>query len=112
MQSEKQKKWKQQDYKERKVYFQRRDKRRREKFKAIIQAAKNKPCKRCGNSFHYSAMEFHHLEDKKFELSDIRVISSENKLHKEIRKCDVVCSNCHQIIEWMKRTGELSPDSL
>jgi uncharacterized coiled-coil DUF342 family protein len=54
-------------------------------------------CEKCGYSKNFSALEFHHLRDKKIRL-DFRSLSS-NKLEKieeEFEKCLVLCANCHR----------------
>lgn len=108
-QSEKQKQWKHEDYINKKQYYQKRDKLRREKFRFIVRKAKDVPCSKCGLRFHFSAMDFHHRDknEKLFEIGDIRLFSSEKKLLEELAKCDVLCSNCHRVITWMEITGEV-----
>ena len=56
-------------------------------------------CQICGyNKTHY-ALEFHHEDgnDKKYNISLMKTLSIETIL-KEIKKCKVVCSNCHREI--------------
>jgi len=53
-----------------------------------------KGCLDCGYSKHHSALDFDHLYDKKFNLSFSKSI---NQAKEEIKKCEVVCSNCHRI---------------
>ena len=54
------------------------------------------PCKDCGNYFPYYVMDFDHLRDKKFLVSRLRTCGWD-KLMEEVKKCDLVCSNCHRI---------------
>jgi hypothetical protein len=68
----------------------------RESVKAYIQAAKNVPCADCGNSYPSYVMDFDHLGDKSFTISQ-KIGYSLKKIKEEIAKCDVVCSNCHRI---------------
>ena len=56
---------------------------------------KRQPCRDCGVSYPYYVMEFDHLRDKKFNLSDSRAWASRARLIAEITKCEVVCANCH-----------------
>jgi len=54
---------------------------------------------RCGFS-DYRALEFHHPEhdDQDFNVADmIRSGLSAESIRREIEKCIVLCSNCHQI---------------
>lgn len=56
-------------------------------------------CQICGyNKTHY-ALEFHYENgnDKKYNISLMKTLSIETIL-KEIKKCKVVCSNCHREI--------------
>ncbi len=70
---------------------------RRKELQAIIEAAKDVPCKVCKKKFHPAAMDLVHRddEDKSFSLRDAtRLIHSKERLQEEIDKCDVVCVNC------------------
>lgn len=54
-------------------------------------------CSRCGYCRNYSALEFHHLDPSKKEqelASSIRC--SWSKFVEELKKCILVCSNCHR----------------
>jgi len=66
------------------------------KRKDIIAALKAQPCMDCGGTFPPECMDFDHLRDKKFQISQ-----SWNRrldvLIEEISKCDPVCANCHRI---------------
>jgi hypothetical protein len=90
-------------YRERNKEFYRELRRyRRQKLKEHVRELKNKPCADCEQSYPYYVMDFDHRPgtDKLFEIADYlatRVISTYDKLDAEIRKCDVVCSNCHRI---------------
>lgn len=56
-------------------------------------------CKYCGYNKNYSALVFHHIKDKNFSL-DSRKISNTcwDKIVKELKKCELVCHNCHMEI--------------
>ena len=56
-------------------------------------------CCVCGYDKCISALEFHHLnpEEKEFSISTNSNISFE-KANKELKKCILVCSNCHREI--------------
>lgn len=71
----------------------------REKFRVKIQQIKqNTPCADCGESYPYWVMDFDHLEDKSFNISQMvrNQGCSMELLEKEIAKCEIVCSNCHR----------------
>lgn len=62
-------------------------------------------CGRCGFS-DFRALEFHHFNhnEKDFNVADmIRSGSSIQTILREIEKCEVLCSNCHQIEHYEKR---------
>ena len=57
-----------------------------------------KPCADCGGTFHPCAMDFDHVRGEKVvNLSLIARYSSAAALVSEVKKCDLVCSNCHRI---------------
>ena len=60
----------------------------------IIQI-KSVPCKDCGIKYPPYVMQFDHLLDKEFTISDCIGQVGLDRLKKEIEKCDIVCSNCH-----------------
>lgn len=57
----------------------------------------NSSCADCGFA-NPKALEFDHLGDKEFDISDaVRRGLSWSRIESEIAKCDVVCANCHRI---------------
>lgn len=60
-----------------------------------------KECSICGYNKCKVALEFHHInrEDKKFELTRLRTRkwteNAKRTIDEEMKKCIVVCSNCH-----------------
>ena len=53
-------------------------------------------CCECGYDENGIALQFHHLGDKSVNISDARS-SSLKTLFAEIRKCVIMCANCHAI---------------
>lgn len=53
-------------------------------------------CCHCGYDENGVALQFHHLDEKTLNISDARSASLK-KLFNEIRKCVVMCANCHAI---------------
>lgn len=82
------------------------DRKRSEKRRQLVRKFKDVPCTDCGVKYHYSAMQFDHLKDKKFAVAVGKDHRAINKLLEEIRKCEVVCANCHAIRSWERKTGE------
>ncbi len=74
-----------------------RQKERRDENVLFIRSLKDVPCADCGDEFHFAAMDFDHLPqyDKKPNLSQLRTYSRKQILE-EVKKCEVVCSNCHR----------------
>jgi len=53
-------------------------------------------CAKCGYSDHHAALEFDHIRGtKKLNVSLAKSISQAKN---EIKKCQVLCSNCHKIV--------------
>lgn len=59
-------------------------------------------CICCGNSFEDCCYDLHHLNpsEKDFTLSGINFNGAKtwNKIRDELKKCCLVCSNCHRLI--------------
>lgn len=65
--------------------------------------SKQAPCQACGESYHYSVMEYHHInpESKRFKLSaassgNVSGLTKE-MIDEEIAKCCLLCANCHRL---------------
>jgi hypothetical protein len=59
-------------------------------------------CNRCGlqlGESHYSVFEFHHRDSKQkdFAWNKLRLKTWSKILH-ELKKCDLLCANCHRIV--------------
>jgi len=69
----------------------------RERIKAYITAhLRDNPCIDCGEA-NIVVLEFDHLRDKDFNISDAtRKGVGMKKLKDEIAKCEVRCANCHR----------------
>lgn len=53
-------------------------------------------CEKCGNE-NYACLDFHHNKDKDKEDNINSMFSNRwSKLEKEIKKCSLLCRNCHQ----------------
>ena len=62
---------------------------------------KDRPCTDCGIKFHYSIMEFDHIEKEKIAAVSWLVNNkSWDTVLKEIEKCELVCANCHRYRTW------------
>lgn len=75
---------------------------KRENKKIYFQYIGNDNCSICGYNKCYSSLNFHHIKDKKFEISDITtkfesIADLKLNLQLELEKCVVVCRNCHSL---------------
>ncbi len=75
-----------------------RDRRRKIEGMLFINSFK-KSCATCGFD-DKRALDFHHRDknNKLFKISDQRGRLSESILEEEIKKCVVLCANCHRIL--------------
>lgn len=64
---------------------------------AVLEFLKKSSCENCGNS-DYRVLEFNHInrEEKSFEISN-GLFHSLDSIFEEIKKCNVLCRNCHKI---------------
>jgi transposase len=74
--------------------------RRRRKVKQTLVAEAGGRCRLCGYDRCLAALEFHHLDpgEKAFGLAQCGAHSID-KLRAEIRKCMLLCANCHAEVE-------------
>lgn len=57
-------------------------------------------CSKCSYNKCYAALQFHHKKpsEKKFDITDAvwnRIKVTEKELQEEIKKCVLLCANCH-----------------
>jgi len=77
-------------------------KRRRKDF--VIGLKKQNKCSNCGDDRWY-ILDYHHKNSnlKKYEIGDMcRRGFSEKSILTEIKKCDILCSNCHREIHFLQ----------
>ena len=76
-------------------YVKTKKKRRNKNAEWLLEHKKTLSCNRCNNNDH-RVLEFHHLRDKEFTISNC-VHYGKEKIMDEINKCEVLCANCHRI---------------
>ncbi len=73
----------------------------RARIRALIEQAKDRPCVDCGGRFPTCVMDLDHVRgEKNFKVSEAVQRATALTLElvlEEIRKCEVVCANCHRI---------------
>lgn len=71
-------------------------KKTRADIKALIRAAKDRPCVDCGVRYPYYVMQFDHIGEKDFTIGlAARRSISPARIAAEIERCEVVRANCH-----------------
>lgn len=81
-------------------YYKDKAQRYRSELRELINQLKlSQGCMYCGFNSHPAALDFHHRnpEHKLFNIANVLHIISRDQLIIEIKKCDVICSNCHRI---------------
>jgi hypothetical protein len=61
----------------------------------LIEYFRSHPCVDCGETDPV-VLEFDHLRDKRFDISNRLVSVRWESVLQEIAKCEVVCANCHR----------------
>lgn len=74
----------------------------------IQEVKESTPCADCGFKYPHYIMDFDHLpgSEKLFDIATVALCPSAEALEEEIKKCDVVCSNCHRHRTFMRKTKE------
>lgn len=88
-------------YEKNRDYYLKKAKERNVKRRAVIcevlREAKTRPCRDCGKTYPYWVMDFDHVRGKKkFSLAHAAGSASIEVIKLEIKKCEVVCANCHR----------------
>lgn len=64
----------------------------------------NQHCADCGIAYRHWQLEFDHLYDKEFTISQFRNHTTDIvKIRAEIAKCEIVCRNCHGDRTYVRR---------
>lgn len=72
---------------------------------ARMRALKQDPCMDCGGRFHPVAMTFDHRPGtvKIRDLATLAQRGCTGLFNEELKKCDLVCANCHAVRTFMRR---------
>ena len=85
-----------------KQYYKDKNNKRRKEIRDYILSKKVK-CSSCDET-HQACLDFHHLQDKKIDISIIqRHMWSNDKIDEEINKCVVLCANCHRKLHYEEK---------
>jgi hypothetical protein len=84
-------------YADRAEYMRMAVKRRRRKLREMARTSKGNKCAICGYDKCQRVLSFHHIDPskKEFDLSSRGLTRSWKKIEEEIKKCILLCANCH-----------------
>ena len=96
---EKQRAAKRRYYERNRDVYRDKNRRKRERMRAILRECKSRPCADCGGDFPFYVMDFDHREgeEKTAHVAMLVNMMSIERLLNEIAKCDLVCANCHRV---------------
>jgi hypothetical protein len=93
-------------YQKKHTYFKAAKRRRKEEIDEFVRQQKvGLFCKRCNNS-DIRVLDFHHRDrdGKEVGISYIRARGwSDERILREIARCEVLCANCHRIEHWEEK---------
>ncbi len=81
-------------------------------YKWFIDYKASLKCEKCGFS-HPAALDFHHIDPKtkKFSVSLSNAVNKDrDEVEEEIKKCIILCSNCHRIEHSIRYNKYLNTD--
>ena len=80
------------------------------RLRALVRAAKARPCADCNVEYPYFVMDFDHVSGEKIMIiSKLVNRGATRQLLEELEKCEVVCANCHRIRTWQRRRARGLP---
>jgi hypothetical protein len=87
-------------YADRREYMIKAVSKRRRKLKTMAIAEAGGSCVICGYNKHQGVLDFHHVNErtKSFGISAAGYSRSWASIQQEMRKCVLVCANCHREI--------------
>lgn len=68
----------------------------RKKLREFLIGVKQVPCTDCGKCYPYYVMDFDHVDEKQASISQLVSNGAMKKLVEELKKCEIVCANCHR----------------
>ncbi len=72
----------------------------------LLKYREEHPCIRCGEA-HPACLDFHHRNPEDKDI-DVGLIVRQGwgiaRVEQELKKCDVLCSNCHRKLHWAERS--------
>lgn len=97
------KRYRDKHYQENKEYYKEKAKLYKEKcHKEFEELKKQLKCSKCGESRFY-CLDFHHINPDEKETEIAKLINSPKKLKEELKKCIVLCANCHRELHYKEK---------
>ena len=93
--------WNKKDGRQEKANRDRFYKKRRE----WLDELKSKSCMDCGGKFPPECMDFDHRNGDEKVFSVNQVLKNMKQLLEEIKKCDLICANCHRVRTRKRQNG-------
>lgn len=104
-----QKKYRRQHYENNKDKYINKAKLYRDKFvEWFVEYKKTLKCTKCGDN-RYWVLDFHHIDpiEKDVDVATLVRKCNKKRLLNEVKKCIVVCSNCHRDIHHKERNADI-----
>ena len=86
---------------------ERSQKRRNELRTMLSEIKESSGCVDCGVKYPYYVLDFDHLDDKVDGIGIMIRSHPIEEILKEVKKCEVVCANCHRERTQQRRTPDL-----
>ena len=83
----------------------------KERNQQIVENLKQCGCQKCGEKRSY-LMEFHHIDpsNKSNTIAHMIKSSSQEHLEEELKKCIVLCANCHREFHYFEKQKQITID--
>ena len=105
-QKEKNREYQKKYYEQNKKYYISKSAERKQKIREDFDRYKSTlKCSKCGEN-HVACLDFHHLDPskKEFSIHQIKQYAwGDEKIERELKKCVVLCSNCHRKLHYEER---------
>lgn len=87
-------------------YYKERANANKRKLREFVDELKSAPCSDCGYTYPPYVMQFDHIGlDKAANISTLVANGASKLLHEELKKCELVCANCHAIRTHTRRAA-------
>ena len=85
-----------------KQYRDRNSLKKKKKVEYLRELKDSTPCKDCEKNYPHYVMEFDHIEEKMDCVTSL-VNKGWKVINEELKKCDIVCANCHNTRTWKRK---------